>query len=170
MACICIFVILPLNLVGTVLGRNLAGQPNYPCRINAVPRPIPEKKWYESISSYLTIIMFSLMFGMYQLYIIVQNVLGIARLRRVIWISNWVYLQENDYVCFLHHRHFNVHFHSKLIKGMDGCFPKAYAREPETYAGIWKPLQRKLISASVQIMSTFFTTIKLGFQRHHYWA
>ncbi|XP_041364015.1 transmembrane 9 superfamily member 3-like [Gigantopelta aegis] len=44
--CICIFVILPLTLVGTVLGRNLSGQPNYPCRINAVPRPIPEKKWF----------------------------------------------------------------------------------------------------------------------------
>ncbi|WAQ95862.1 TM9S3-like protein [Mya arenaria] len=44
--CICIFVILPLNLVGTVLGRNLAGQPDYPCRVNAVPRPIPEKKWF----------------------------------------------------------------------------------------------------------------------------
>lgn len=44
--CICIFVILPLNLVGTVLGRNLSGQPDYPCRINAVPRPIPEKKWF----------------------------------------------------------------------------------------------------------------------------
>jgi len=44
--CICIFVILPLTLVGTVLGRNLAGNPDYPCRINAVPRPIPEKKWF----------------------------------------------------------------------------------------------------------------------------
>uniref|UniRef100_A0A914V8M1 Transmembrane 9 superfamily member n=1 Tax=Plectus sambesii TaxID=2011161 RepID=A0A914V8M1_9BILA len=44
--CICLFVILPLTLVGTVLGRNLAGQGNYPCRINAVPRPIPEKKWF----------------------------------------------------------------------------------------------------------------------------
>jgi len=44
-ACIILFVILPLNLVGTVLGRNLSGQPSYPCRINAVPRPIPEKKW-----------------------------------------------------------------------------------------------------------------------------
>jgi len=44
--CICLFVILPLTLVGTVLGRNLAGSPDYPCRINAVPRPIPEKKWY----------------------------------------------------------------------------------------------------------------------------
>ncbi|GLV32142.1 Transmembrane 9 superfamily protein member 3 [Carabus blaptoides fortunei] len=44
--CICLFVILPLTLVGTVLGRNLAGQPDYPCRINAVPRPIPEKKWF----------------------------------------------------------------------------------------------------------------------------
>ncbi|CAH1155285.1 unnamed protein product [Phaedon cochleariae] len=44
--CICLFVILPLTLVGTVLGRNLAGQPDHPCRINAVPRPIPEKKWF----------------------------------------------------------------------------------------------------------------------------
>ncbi|KAK9881474.1 hypothetical protein WA026_016358 [Henosepilachna vigintioctopunctata] len=44
--CICLFVILPLTLVGTVLGRNLGGQPDYPCRINAVPRPIPEKKWF----------------------------------------------------------------------------------------------------------------------------
>lgn len=45
-SCICIFVILPLNLVGTILGRALAGQPNFPCRVNAVPRPIPEKKWF----------------------------------------------------------------------------------------------------------------------------
>lgn len=43
---ICVFVLLPLCLVGTVLGRNLAGQPDYPCRINAVPRPIPHKKWF----------------------------------------------------------------------------------------------------------------------------
>uniref|UniRef100_A0A2I3GYF5 Transmembrane 9 superfamily member n=1 Tax=Nomascus leucogenys TaxID=61853 RepID=A0A2I3GYF5_NOMLE len=33
--CICFFVILPLNLVGTILGRNLSGQPNFPCRVNA---------------------------------------------------------------------------------------------------------------------------------------
>jgi transmembrane 9 superfamily protein 3 len=45
-ASICLFIILPLTLVGTVLGRNLAGQTNYPCRVNAVPRPIPEKKWF----------------------------------------------------------------------------------------------------------------------------
>lgn len=44
--CICLFVILPLTLVGTVVGRNLDGQPDFPCRVNAVPRPIPEKKWY----------------------------------------------------------------------------------------------------------------------------
>lgn len=44
--CICFFVILPLTLVGTVVGRNLDGQPDFPCRVNAVPRPIPEKKWF----------------------------------------------------------------------------------------------------------------------------
>ncbi|KAK2563291.1 Transmembrane 9 superfamily member 3 [Acropora cervicornis] len=40
------FVIMPLTLVGTVLGRNLYGTPNVPCRVNTVPRPIPEKKWF----------------------------------------------------------------------------------------------------------------------------
>jgi len=45
-ASICLFVILPLNLVGTVLGRNINGQPNHPCRVSPVPRPIPEKKWF----------------------------------------------------------------------------------------------------------------------------
>lgn len=44
--CICIFVILPLTVIGTILGRNLAGTPDAPCRVNAVPRPIPEKKWF----------------------------------------------------------------------------------------------------------------------------
>ncbi|CAJ0576779.1 unnamed protein product, partial [Mesorhabditis spiculigera] len=43
---ICLFVILPLTLVGTVLGRNMGGQGDYPCRVNAVPRPIPDKKWF----------------------------------------------------------------------------------------------------------------------------
>jgi len=44
--CICFFIILPLTLVGTLLGRSLAGQPNNPCRVSSVPRPIPEKKWF----------------------------------------------------------------------------------------------------------------------------
>ncbi|VDN18380.1 unnamed protein product [Gongylonema pulchrum] len=43
---ICLFVILPLTLVGTVLGRNVKGQSDNPCRVNAVPRPIPDKKWF----------------------------------------------------------------------------------------------------------------------------
>jgi transmembrane 9 superfamily protein 3 len=43
---ICLFVILPLNLVGTILGRNISGTPDNPCRVNTVPRPIPEKKWF----------------------------------------------------------------------------------------------------------------------------
>jgi len=43
---ICLFVILPLTLVGTVLGRNINGQPNHPCRVHSMARPIPEKKWF----------------------------------------------------------------------------------------------------------------------------
>ncbi|CAF1616990.1 unnamed protein product, partial [Didymodactylos carnosus] len=49
---ICLFIILPLTAVGTVLGRNISGHPNHPCRINAVPRPIPEKKWYFIFTSF----------------------------------------------------------------------------------------------------------------------
>jgi len=45
-AAICLFIILPLTAVGTVLGRNISGKTNHPCRTNAVPRPIPEKKWF----------------------------------------------------------------------------------------------------------------------------
>ncbi|TNN21100.1 Transmembrane 9 superfamily member 3 isoform 3 [Schistosoma japonicum] len=43
---IILFVIIPLNLVGTVLGRNLFGSASFPCRVNPVPKPIPEKKWF----------------------------------------------------------------------------------------------------------------------------
>lgn len=41
-----IFIILPLTVLGTIVGRNTRGQPNIPCRVSPVPRPIPEKKWY----------------------------------------------------------------------------------------------------------------------------
>jgi len=40
------FVTLPLTMVGAVLGRNIAGNTENPCRVNPIPRPIPEKKWY----------------------------------------------------------------------------------------------------------------------------
>lgn len=49
-AAICLFVNLPLTLVGAVVGRNLHGLSDYPCRVNAVPRPIPEKKWFMEAS------------------------------------------------------------------------------------------------------------------------
>ena len=33
--------------------------------------------------------------------------------------------------CLFHHHHqFNVHVIPRLIKGMDGCFPTAYGRQP----------------------------------------
>ena len=43
---ICIFVIVPLQFIGTILGRNLCSFRGNPCRVNTVPRPIPEKKWF----------------------------------------------------------------------------------------------------------------------------
>ncbi|VDP93838.1 unnamed protein product [Echinostoma caproni] len=46
MIAIVLFVVIPLNLVGTVIGRNVCGLANDPCRVSAVPRPIPEKKWF----------------------------------------------------------------------------------------------------------------------------
>lgn len=45
-AAICLFIILPLTLLGTIVGRNTRGPATNPCRVSSVPRPIPEKKWY----------------------------------------------------------------------------------------------------------------------------
>lgn len=45
-AAICLFVIMPLTLMGSIVGRNTRGQIENPCRTSTVPRPIPEKKWY----------------------------------------------------------------------------------------------------------------------------
>lgn len=41
-----LFVSLPLTLIGTIVGRNFNGVADNPCRVNPVPRQIPEKKWY----------------------------------------------------------------------------------------------------------------------------
>ncbi len=41
-----IFICCPLVLAGTVFGRNWSGTPDFPCRVNTIPRHIPESKWY----------------------------------------------------------------------------------------------------------------------------
>jgi len=41
-----LFLVVPLTLFGTVVGRNWSGRPNNPCRINPVPRQVPQKRWY----------------------------------------------------------------------------------------------------------------------------
>ena len=41
------FVSFPLTLVGTIVGRNWNGTSDNPCRINPVPRQIPDKKWFD---------------------------------------------------------------------------------------------------------------------------
>jgi transmembrane 9 superfamily protein 3 len=38
----------PLVFLGTIVGRNFAGKPDFPCRINPYPRPIPQKPYYLS--------------------------------------------------------------------------------------------------------------------------
>jgi transmembrane 9 superfamily protein 3 len=41
-----LFISFPLVLLGTVIGRNVAGAPNNPCRVKSIPRRIPEREWY----------------------------------------------------------------------------------------------------------------------------
>lgn len=48
MIAIWLFLVFPLTLLGTVVGRNWRGQPDFPCRVNAIPRQIPERNWYTS--------------------------------------------------------------------------------------------------------------------------
>mmetsp|Transcript_22583 Transcript_22583/g.40038 ORF Transcript_22583/g.40038 Transcript_22583/m.40038 type:complete len:613 (-) Transcript_22583:36-1874(-) len=38
-------VAVPLSVGGTILGRNWGGQANFPCRVNSLPRQIPEHRW-----------------------------------------------------------------------------------------------------------------------------
>jgi len=40
------FVAVPLCAMGTIVGRNWAGLPNDPCRVNTIPRLIPERRWF----------------------------------------------------------------------------------------------------------------------------
>ncbi|KAI8929878.1 Endomembrane protein 70-domain-containing protein [Entophlyctis helioformis] len=41
-----LFLVFPLTLLGTIVGRNWSGTPKFPCRVNPIPRPIPDKIWY----------------------------------------------------------------------------------------------------------------------------
>ncbi|KAL0486149.1 9 TM domain-containing transmembrane protein [Acrasis kona] len=38
----------PLVFLGTIVGRNIAGKSDFPCRVNSYPRPIPQKPYYLS--------------------------------------------------------------------------------------------------------------------------
>lgn len=39
-----VFISYPMTFIGTVFGKNWNGQPDNPCRINPVPRRIPDRK------------------------------------------------------------------------------------------------------------------------------
>ena len=41
-----VFIALPLHTIGTILGRSLKGNPNYPCRVASLPSPIPPAPFY----------------------------------------------------------------------------------------------------------------------------
>jgi transmembrane 9 superfamily member 3 len=45
MFAIWLFVSFPLTVVGTMFGRHWAGKSNFPCRVNAMARPIPQGPW-----------------------------------------------------------------------------------------------------------------------------
>lgn len=46
MALIWLFVSFPLCVIGSMFGRHWGGKGNFPCRVNSIPRPIPEGAWY----------------------------------------------------------------------------------------------------------------------------
>ncbi|KAL0081447.1 hypothetical protein J3Q64DRAFT_1697142 [Phycomyces blakesleeanus] len=46
MVAIWTFLCFPLTLLGAIMGRNWKRPADFPCRVNPIPRPIPEKVWY----------------------------------------------------------------------------------------------------------------------------
>ena len=51
-----VFIYLPLYIVGTLLGRNLAKDPSYPCKVNPVVSPILKQKTWYSEPGFLVIV------------------------------------------------------------------------------------------------------------------
>mmetsp|Transcript_4182 Transcript_4182/g.6457 ORF Transcript_4182/g.6457 Transcript_4182/m.6457 type:complete len:597 (+) Transcript_4182:137-1927(+) len=48
MIAVWLFVSFPLTVVGTIFGRHFVGKVDIPCRVNSIPRPIPNPQWYAS--------------------------------------------------------------------------------------------------------------------------
>jgi transmembrane 9 superfamily protein 3 len=46
MFCLWLLVSSPLVFVGTIFGRSSTTKGDYPCRVNSIPRPILNRKWY----------------------------------------------------------------------------------------------------------------------------
>ena len=76
-----LFISYPMTFVGTVFGKNWNGQPDNPCRINPVPRRIPENKVRPLICFFLlcfpSLVLFSfflLLFSLRHLCIFVSAV------------------------------------------------------------------------------------------------
>lgn len=44
-ALIWLFVSFPLGVAGSMFGRHWGGKASFPCRVNSIPRPIPEGAW-----------------------------------------------------------------------------------------------------------------------------
>jgi len=42
-----VFVAFPITFAGTIVGRNLGGKPDFPCRVNPMPKTIPAKRPYQ---------------------------------------------------------------------------------------------------------------------------
>lgn len=51
MLCIWLLVSCPLTILGTIVGRSMATVGDFPCRVNALMRPVPDGKWYTKPSS-----------------------------------------------------------------------------------------------------------------------
>ncbi|KAI3644118.1 hypothetical protein MP228_010282 [Amoeboaphelidium protococcarum] len=44
--CIWAFMVFPLTLLGTIVGKNWTRKFSFPTRVNPIPRPVPERQWY----------------------------------------------------------------------------------------------------------------------------
>ena len=108
------FVIFPLTLVGTIIGKNVNGAPNFPCRVNAVPRPIPEKRWFMEPwvisvlggilpfgSIFIEMYFILTSFWAYKIYyvygfILLGKSIGILPTKKILYFSSWYSGNSND--------------------------------------------------------------------------
>uniref|UniRef100_A0A914RWW9 Transmembrane 9 superfamily member n=1 Tax=Parascaris equorum TaxID=6256 RepID=A0A914RWW9_PAREQ len=97
------------SFVNIIVGRNIKGQGDYPCRVNAVPRPIPDKKWFLEPYFIFTSFWAYKIYYVYGFMLLVVLILSIVTMCVTV-VCTYFLLNAEDYRWSVSSLHFSCHF------------------------------------------------------------